>query len=49
MKNNKSEGNDEFPKEFHENFRAKVAKPFLNFIETAKLKTELSSSQRQVG
>ena len=46
MKNNKSPANDG-PKEFYETFWASLAEPFLNFIKTAKLNNELSSSQKQ--
>ena len=46
MKNNKSPGNDGFPKEFYEIFWNSLAEPFLNSIKTGKLKNELTSSQR---
>ena len=47
MKNNKSPGNDRLPKEFYETFQASLAEPFLNSIKSAKLKNELSCSQKQ--
>ena len=44
MENNKSPGNDGFPKEFFETVSASLAESFLNSIKTVKLKIELSSS-----
>ena len=47
MKNNKSPENYGFLEEFYETLWASLTEPFLNSIKTAKLKKELSSSQRQ--
>ena len=47
MENNKSPGNDGFPKEFFETVSVSLAESFLNSIKTVKLKIEFSSSQRQ--
>ena len=47
MKNNKSPGNDGFPKEFYEMFWNSLADPLLDSIKASRLKNELSTSQRQ--
>ena len=48
MENDKSPGNDGFPKEFFETLWASLAEPFLKSIKTVELINQLISSKRQV-
>ena len=47
MTNNKSPGNDGFPKKFYETFWHSLAHPLLYSTEASRLKNELSTPQRQ--